>query len=111
MDAVLCRNVSSNFEPIQPTTRFSRDTESIYCAWDVRGGKGAAAVRGVWYAEDVGNSAAPNYRIDESTQDIDRPSKGWFRLRRPVQGWPPGRYRLEVYLDDRKAEVLRFVIE
>jgi len=111
VEAVLCRNVSSKFEPIHPTTHFSRDSESIYCAWEVKGGKETLAVRGVWYAEDVGKSASPNYRIDESTEDIERQSRGWFRLRRPAQGWPPGKYRLEIYLDGQKADVLRFVVE
>jgi hypothetical protein len=111
VEAVLCKRVSAAFEPVEPTTRFNKKAERVYCAWAVKNTRGPIAVRGVWFAEDVGKAAPTNYRIDEKTVDLEGDSRGSFDLRRPDNGWPPGRYRLEIFLDARKAQEIRFAIE
>lgn len=111
VQGALCRQVTAAYDPVDPTNRFGKETEKIYCAWDVRGSRKPVAVRGVWYADNVGNAAPVNYRIDEATVDIDRDSKGSFSLSRPTSGWPSGQYRLVIYLDAREAQVLRFSIQ
>ncbi len=70
-----------------------------------------AKVRAVWIAEDVGNIAPPNYKIDEATTVVTDPnSHGVFTLSRPESGWADGKYRLEFYLDEILVEAVELQI-
>jgi CHAT domain-containing protein len=69
-------------------------------------------LRGVFVAEDTGGIAPPNYRIAEMPYRLSQPgtAAGKFSLSRPNSGWPPGKYRIELYLDDSLARTVPFRI-
>ncbi len=56
------------------------------------------SIWGVWIAEDVGDTAPPNFQIDAAELPLPGPMTGTFSLSRPDNGWPLGQYRLEVRL-------------
>ena len=67
-------------------------------------------LRSIWFAESV-TGIAPNTHIDEAeVQAGGGRNDGTFNLSRPSAGWPPGRYRVELYLAGLLAETLRFEI-
>src|SRR3989442_311029 len=33
VEAILCKRVSAAFEPAEPTTRFNKNAERVYCTW------------------------------------------------------------------------------
>ena len=92
-------------------TDFTTETPRIYARWQGHGLRSQAKVRVSWIAEDVGEVAPPNYAVDEATAVASIPdSRGVFTLSRPEEGWAPGRYRVEFYVDDQLIDTVKLKI-
>ncbi len=84
-----------------PMDTVSADALQIVARWRARPTLPQARVRAVWIAEETGGIAPPGYQIDEATAFAAPPeSVGIFTLSRPADGWAPGRYRVDFYLQD-----------
>jgi hypothetical protein len=95
----------------EATTEFAADAPAIYARWHGRGLKKDAAIHCVWIAENVGDIAPPNYTIDEASARADgSDSGGVFTLSRPDDGWAPGDYRVEFYIDNVLAGTVKLKI-
>jgi hypothetical protein len=106
-------SVSVGKEPIgqASTTQFDLDTPKIYARWQGAGLRAQTKIRVVWIAEDIGDVAPPHYTIDEASATASIPdSHGVFTLSRPEDGWAPGNYRIEFYLDNELVETIRVEI-
>jgi hypothetical protein len=80
--------------------QFGADTPQIYARWQGRDLPLGAKIRAVWIAEDVADIAPPEYIIDEASTIANSPDAyGVFTLCRPDDGWAPGHYRVDFYLD------------
>ncbi len=65
--------------------------------------------KSVWIAEDVGDAAPPNYQLAaKSTSGVN---EGKFYITSPSNGWPIGKYRLEIYIGDTLAKQIPFSIK
>jgi len=100
-------------EPMgKPATTFSSDTARIYARWQGHDLRGHAKVRAVWIAESVSEVAPPDYKVDEASTIADSPNSfGTFTLSRPDDGWAPGDYRVEFYVDEALAETVKLKID
>jgi hypothetical protein len=100
-------------EPVgPPATTFSSDTAQIYARWQGHDLRGHAKVRAVWIAENVNEVAPPDYKVDEASAIADSPNSfGTFTLSRPDEGWAPGNYRVEFYVDETLAETVKLKID
>jgi len=95
----------------EATNKFESDTPKIYARWQGQNLREKAKIRAVWIAENIGDIAAPNFTIDEAgTTANGRESHGTFTLSRPDEGWAPGDYRVEFYLDDELVETAKLKI-
>ena len=93
------------------TTTFSTASAKIFARWQGRGLRSQARIRAVWIAENVGDAAPPNYTIDEATATAPIPdARGVFTLSRPPEGWAPGAYRVEFYVDDERIDTVKLKI-
>lgn len=118
IEATMCKRLNGD-EPIEPTSKFGKDTQAIYGAWRSKDGREGLAYRVVWIAEDVGKAAPPGTVITEkrgvmSDKKIGKQATYWtgnFSLTRPTNGWPLGRYRAEIYFDELLVHSLRFTVE
>ena len=94
-----------------PTTTFAVDTPKIFAFFETKGVQNGDKLRGAWIAEDVGDAAPKETKIDEPTLnakgDMD---DGVFSLSKPTNGWPVGKYRLEIYVGDKLAQTVKFTI-
>jgi CHAT domain-containing protein/Tfp pilus assembly protein PilF len=105
---------TADYQIVNPDKSFAPDTPQIVCVWQVAGvPAGGATLRAVWIAADTGGAAPPNYHVAEKSYELAQPGQavGKFSLSKPNNGWPPGKYRLELYLDDRLAETVPFRVE
>ena len=104
--------VGFSAEAIGPfSTTFPASAPKICARWQGRGLRPQAKIRAVWVAENVGDIAPPNYKIDEATTTATLPdAHGVFTLSRPDDGWAPGDYRVEFYVDDALVETARLKI-
>jgi hypothetical protein len=98
----------------EPTTEFDTNQEKIYVRWQGEALKKGDKIRMVWIAEDVGNAAPKNYKVDEASETATADGQGafgTFTLSRPNKGWPPGQYRVEMYDGDQLADTIEFAIK
>jgi hypothetical protein len=109
--AVMGTTVSADYEIAKPMTEFAVDTPAIRCAWVVEGVDGETTVRAAWIAEDVGSAAPANYKIDEASIKMSGDGKGSFSLSKPNNGFPVGKYRVEIFLGDKLAKTVRFIVK
>lgn len=91
-------------------TDFKSDAPAIYARWHGEGLPDHAKIRVIFIAENVADVSA-DYEIDESSAVAPTPnSKGTFTLSKPEDGWAPGNYRVEFFIDDAPAETVKFKI-
>jgi hypothetical protein len=101
---------TENGEVVNPSTEFPSDTEKIVCAWKAEGLQASSSIRGVWIAEDVGKAAPANFRIDEVTLHVPFANQGSLTFSKPDKGFPPGKYRVEIYLGTDLSSTTPFTV-
>ena len=85
----------------KPTTTFSSNTPQIYARWQGQRLRQGANVKAVWIAENIGEDFPQDYKVDEASAVAESPTaRGAFTLARPEDGWAPGDYRVEFYVDN-----------
>jgi len=95
----------------EPTTTFATEAPKILAIFKTKGISEGDKVRGVLIAEDVGDVAAPNTKVLEKTIKLDEDTDdGDFNFSKPDKGWPAGKYRVEVYVNDELAAKAKFTI-
>jgi hypothetical protein len=93
------------------STTFSADTPQIYARWQGKRLRRGAKVRAVWIAENIGEDFPPDYKVDEVSVIVESPTAhGEFTLSRPQDGWAPGDYRAEFYVNDVLVETVKIKI-
>lgn len=93
-------------------TSFAPDTPKLFAMFETKGIKDGDKVRGVLIAEDVGDAAPANTKVLEKTLALDEDTDdGDFNFSKPTKGWPVGKYRVEVYVNDELAATTKFSIE
>ncbi len=96
----------------EPTNSFSPDTPKIHATFKTKGAEDGTKLRALWIAQDVGDEAPANSKIDEKTLTLPGDTDdGDFSLSKPTKGWPVGKYRLEIYADGDLATTLKFTVK
>lgn len=94
-----------------PLTTISADALQIVARWRVHDVANKTKIRAVWTAEDTGEVAPPDYKVDEATSMTTDPNAfGTFTLSRPEDGWAAGKYRVEFYVGNILAETVKLTI-
>ena len=89
----------------------SSDTPRLCARWQGHGLRQGAKVRAEWIAENIGEDFPQDYKIDEASTTAESPTAhGVFTLTRPEEGWAPGDYRVEFYVDDILIETVKLKI-
>jgi hypothetical protein len=88
------------------------DTEELVFKYTVKGDSSGQTVSGTWIAEDVGDAAPPETVIDQAAEVKlgSLENEVTFKLSRPTNGWPLGKYRLEVKSGDKIIDTQKFQI-
>lgn len=95
----------------KPATVFTAAAPKIYAFWIGETLMPGDKVKGVWIAEDVGEAAPKETKIDEAILIAATPTDhSAFSLSKPTNGWPPGKYRVEIFVGEKLVETLRFTI-
>jgi hypothetical protein len=95
----------------KPATSFAADTPQMIALFQTTGITKGDKVRGVLVAEDVGNAAPADYHVFEKTLDLNEDTNdGAFTFSKPTKGWPPGKYRVELYVNDKLASKVNFAV-
>lgn len=95
----------------KPTTTFSSNTPEIYARWQGQRLRQGANVKAVWIAENIGEDFPQDYKVDEASAVATTPTgRGAFTLARPEDGWMPGDYRVEFYVDNVLVDAVKMKI-
>jgi hypothetical protein len=95
----------------KPATTVSSNTPEIYARWQGQRLRQGANVKAVWIAENIGEDFPQDYKIDEASVVAESPTaRGAFTLARPEDGWAPGDYRVEFYVDDVLVDTVKMKI-
>jgi outer membrane usher protein FimD/PapC len=94
------------------TITFTPDTEKIYALLKTTGAKNGDKLRAVLIAEDVGDVAPANTKVLETKLDLEGDTDdGDFNFSKPTKGWPIGKYRVDIYLNDQLATTAKFTVK
>jgi len=95
----------------KPTNHFDVDAPQVYAFFHTNGSHKGDKLRAVWIADDVGDAAPANTKIDETSSTADQDNFfGAFSLSKPNNGWPEGKYHVEIYAGDKLATSVKFTI-
>src|SRR5438105_5268016 len=99
-------------EKRKPITTFSSDALRIYAFWKGESLAVGDKIQSVWIAEDIGDAAPKDSKILEGeTKVFKSDEEGSVSLSRPRGGvWPVGKYRMEIYINDGLADLVKFTI-
>ena len=93
------------------TTSFTSNTPEIYARWQGVRLRQGATVKAVWIAENIGEDFPQDYKIDEASAVAATPTVlGAFTVARPEDGWMPGDYRVEFYVDGVLVDAIKMKI-
>jgi hypothetical protein len=92
-------------------TTFSSDTPQLCARWKGHGLRQGAKIKAEWIAENIGEDFPQDYKVDEASTTAESPTAhGVFTLTRPDEGWAPGDYRVEFYIDDVFIDAVKLKI-
>ena len=111
-NATLSKDVQGDkFEPVDPTTTFPTDQPVIHLVANVANAPEGTKVKSVWTAVDVGDVAPANTQIAETEVVLNSDGSAHFTLSIPDTGvWPVGKYKVDVYLNDKLDRTLEYTI-
>ena len=97
----------------KPIKAFKSDAPKIHAFVEGNGFKKGDVIKSVWFAEDVGDAAAKNSKVDEaSTTAMTATDVIDFFLSKQKDGdWPVGKYRVEISVNDQLIETAKYKIE
>ena len=100
-DVTLGRAVGGDKAVTDRTDTF-KPNDTIYASIATEGSATSAIIRAKWSFED-------GQLVDESTRTIapNNKERTEFHISKP-DGWPAGKYKLEVFLNDQSAETKNF---
>ena|ERR1700736_528249 len=95
-----------------PATTFASNAPKLYAIFKTKGVTPGDKIRGVLIAEDVGDVAPANTKVLEKTISLEGDTDdGDFNFSKPTNGWPVGKYRVEIYVNDELVTKLNFTIK
>jgi hypothetical protein len=103
-DVTLGRAISGDKAISDSTDKF-RPNDTIYASVTTDGSAPSATLRARWTFED-------GQTVDESSRAIapNNRERTEFHISKP-NGWPAGKYKLEVFLNDQSAETKTFEVQ
>ncbi|MFL6539323.1 MAG: hypothetical protein ACJ8HU_01015 [Chthoniobacterales bacterium] len=97
---------------VKPQTKFAAKTPSIIIRWHGENLPVGGTVRVAWVAEDVGDLVESGFVIDQTRTQVETSKFGArFTISRPRDGWAPGKYRVDLFVDDELKDTLGVTIE
>ncbi len=89
---------------------FNANTPEIFVTFGLSNVPVGDKIKGAWVCEES-KEAPPNYEIDAATIVIGPGvNNGNFSLSKPNKGWPAGKYRVDLYWNDKVVESVKFTV-
>jgi outer membrane usher protein FimD/PapC len=99
-----------NFEPVGVTDTYATDQAVFHAVVGVANAPSDTKVKAVWTAIDVGDAAPPDTVVDETEISVDGSRNIDFTLASDTGQWPPGTYKVDIYLNEKLDRTLNFSV-
>ncbi len=110
-NAVMATDVQGdNFDPVGITDTYAPDQPEFHAVVTISNAPSDTFVKAVWVAVDVGSAAAPNTTLDETAITVEGSRNVDFTLTPDGGSWPPGSYKVDLYLNDKLDGTLNFTV-
>lgn len=106
-----CETVDqADSSPVGITDRFTPMSPKIHVVARVKNTKAGTKTRGVWIAVDA--IATPNYEINSTELVLDQEGTAnlHFQIKKPDQGWPPGKYKMDLFINGKLVGSAPFTV-
>jgi hypothetical protein len=111
-NAVMARDVQGdNFDPVGVIDTYAVDQPVFHAVVSVANAPSDTIVKAVWVAVDVGSATAPNTTLDETQVTVEGTRNVDFTLKPNSGRWPPGSYKVDLYVNDKLDRSLNFSVE
>lgn len=106
LDAIVLSDVKGGTHK----TSFGTLTPKLFLTTKIIDPAPGMKVRADWIAVSTSAAAPPNYRIDKAELSIGKQKDpvANFSMSKPSAGWPVGDYRVELFVDGKKANEVKF---
>ena len=95
-------------DPVNPTREFTANSV-FHAVVAIEDAPDNTKFKAVWYATDVGSAASCNTLIDSFELASDGTRNLDFNLT-PSSQWPPGLFRVEIYVNSEPDSVVDFTV-
>lgn len=104
-------NLAKDTKGAEATT-FSSADANVYLIYHGDALKKGDKIRAVWYIEDGGKTINKNAKVSESANVANRDNaEGYLNLAKPADGWPKGKWRVDLFVNDAPAGSYKFAIK
>ena len=111
-NAVMAGDVQGdNFDPVGVADAYLTDQPKFHAVVSLSNAPSDTKVKAVWVAVDVGEAAAPNTTLDQTEVTVEGSRNIDFTLTPDSGGWPPGQYKVDIYLNDKLDRTLNFTVK
>ncbi len=101
-----CKNVDSDYKPVDPTTAFPSGTQIVYASVKIKNMSTEDKITTKWNYLESGEE------INTTDFTTDTPGSGYIGFSLTVEGgFPSGRYNVAVYLNNELIETVDFSVE
>lgn len=105
-EITVCKNVESDYSPVDPTDTFPSGTNIIYISVKIKNMSREDKLTTKWNYLETGEE------ISTSDFQTDTPGSGYVGFSLTVEGaFPSGRYNATVYLNNEPVETVEFSVE
>jgi hypothetical protein len=90
---------------------FNADTAKIYLHAQLVDVAKASTLKSEWIAEKT-KVAPPNYKMDSAEVNVGALANSVdFNMSKPTKGWPPGDYRVDLFIDGKPAGSVKYQVK
>lgn len=105
-DVIVCKNVDSDYKPVEPTAIFPSGTEIIYVSVEIKNMSTEDKITTAWNYLEAGEE------INTTDFMSEEPGSGNIGFSLSVEGgFPAGRYNSIIYLNDEEIQTVEFSVE
>jgi len=105
-EMVICKNVDSDFAPLEPVSVFPAGTSSVYLSVKFKNLTPDNHIKVTWHYKSLQQQLASQEFVPEVT------GSGYYSFNIKINGsFPPGNYNAEVYFDSQLIKSQDFTIE
>lgn len=105
-DVVVCKNVDTDYRPVEPTTVFPSGTGVVYVSVEIKNMTTEDKITTVWNYLETGEE------INTTDFSSEEAGSGNIGFSLSVDGgFPAGRYNSIVYLNDEEIQTVEFSVE